>query len=181
MAEKNVPGIPGACATRDSAYLVRCLWEGVSRAVTIALDQYLQGHWSMNLQWNCQNMAHLVISALQHVQLLMDSFAIRLRWILWWEGVSRAMTFDLDLFLQGHLLCNKTDELCHILSCLLYNTYRLIGFYPYFCTPRILIESTSQLTVYINGSLESIYSNVCFFISGAYLFILYYTWSVPIA
>ena len=43
------------------------------------------------------------VSALYHLQLWMDSFHIRHKWSLQWEGVSRTMTFDLDLYLQGHL------------------------------------------------------------------------------
>ena len=42
------------------------------------------------------------VSALYHLQLWMDSFHIRHKWSLPWEGVSRTMTFDLDLYLQGH-------------------------------------------------------------------------------
>ena len=41
------------------------------------------------------------VSALYHLQLWMDSFHIRHKWSLPWEGVSRTMTFDLDLYLQG--------------------------------------------------------------------------------
>ena len=43
------------------------------------------------------------VSALYHLQLWMDSFHLRHKWSLPWEGVSRTMTFDLDLYLQGHL------------------------------------------------------------------------------
>ena len=43
------------------------------------------------------------VSALYHLQLWMDSFHIRHKWSLPWEGVSCTMTFDLDLYLQGHL------------------------------------------------------------------------------
>ena len=43
------------------------------------------------------------VSALYHLQLWMDSFHIRYKWSLSWEGVSCTMTFDLDLYLQGHL------------------------------------------------------------------------------
>ena len=32
----------------------------------------------------------------------MDSFHIWYKWLLAWEGVSHVMTFDLDLYLQGH-------------------------------------------------------------------------------
>ena len=39
------------------------------------------------------------VSALYHLQLWMDSFHIRHKWSLPWEGVSRTMTFDLDLYL----------------------------------------------------------------------------------
>ena len=42
------------------------------------------------------------VSALYHLQLWTDSFHIRHKWSLPWEGVSRTMTFDLDLYLQGH-------------------------------------------------------------------------------
>ena len=50
----------------------------------------------------CPSVPHAV-SALYHLQLWMDSFHIRHKWSLPWEGVSRTMTFDLDLYLQGHL------------------------------------------------------------------------------
>ena len=43
------------------------------------------------------------VSALYHLQLWMDSFHIRHKWSLPWECVSCTMTFDLDLYLQGHL------------------------------------------------------------------------------
>ena len=43
------------------------------------------------------------VSTLYHLQLWMDSFHIRHKWSLPWEGVSCTMTFDLDLYLQGHL------------------------------------------------------------------------------
>ena len=33
---------------------------------------------------------------------LMDSFHIWYKWSLAWEGVSHVMTFDLDLYLEGH-------------------------------------------------------------------------------
>ena len=33
----------------------------------------------------------------------MDSFHILQKWSLVWEGVLHIMTFDLDLYLQGHL------------------------------------------------------------------------------
>ena len=40
-----------------------------------------------------------------------------------WEGVSCAMTFDLDLYLQCHsaMICNKTVKIWHILLCPLYS------------------------------------------------------------
>ena len=46
-------------------------------------------------------MAHLVVSVLQHVQFWMNSFHIWHKWSL--EGVSHAMTSDLDIYLQGYL------------------------------------------------------------------------------
>ena len=36
------------------------------------------------------------------LQFLMDSFHIWYKWSIAWEGVSHVMTFDLDLYLQGH-------------------------------------------------------------------------------
>ena len=47
------------------------------------------------------------------------------KWSLAGEGVSRAMTFDLDLYLQvtQPWLWNKTTMIWHILSCPLYNMY----------------------------------------------------------
>ena len=41
------------------------------------------------------------VSALYHLQLWMDSFHIRHKWSLPWEGVSRTMTFDLDLYIRS--------------------------------------------------------------------------------
>ena len=49
----------------------------------------------------CPSVPHAV-SALYHLQLWMDSFHVRHKWSLPWEDVSRTMTFDLDLYLQGH-------------------------------------------------------------------------------
>ena len=37
------------------------------------------------------------------LQFLMDSFHNQHKWSLIWEGVLHIMTFDLDLYLQGHL------------------------------------------------------------------------------
>ena len=45
-------------------------------------------------------MAHLAVSALQHLKFWMDSFYVWHKWLLAWETVSPAMTFDLDLYLQ---------------------------------------------------------------------------------
>ena len=42
------------------------------------------------------------VSALYSLQFWMDSFHIRHKWLLAWEGVSYIMTFVLDLYLQGH-------------------------------------------------------------------------------
>ena len=39
----------------------------------------------------------------KNVQFWMDSFHIWYKWSLPWEGVLHVMTFDLDLYLQGHL------------------------------------------------------------------------------
>ena len=36
------------------------------------------------------------------LQFRMDSFHIWYKWSIAWEGVSHVMTFDLDLYLQGH-------------------------------------------------------------------------------
>ena len=47
----------------------------------------------------------------------MDSFHIRQKWSLPWEGVLRTTTFDLDLYLQGHLpWLRKSCPLCSIYS-----------------------------------------------------------------
>ena len=47
-------------------------------------------------------MGHLILSAIQHLQfgIMMESFHIRHKWSLSSEGVSSAMTFDLDLYLR---------------------------------------------------------------------------------
>ena len=39
----------------------------------------------------------------KNLQFSMDSFHIQHKWSLVWEGVLHIMTFDLDLYLQGHL------------------------------------------------------------------------------
>ena len=39
----------------------------------------------------------------KNLQFSMDSFHIKHKWSLLWEGVLRIMTFDLNLYLQGHL------------------------------------------------------------------------------
>ena len=39
----------------------------------------------------------------KNLQISMDSFHIHHKWSLVWEGVLHIMTFDLDLYLQGHL------------------------------------------------------------------------------
>ena len=44
----------------------------------------------------------LSASTLYHLQFWMNSFHISQKWSLPWEGVSHTMTFDLDLYLQGH-------------------------------------------------------------------------------
>ena len=59
----------------------------------------LHGSWDQILRRR-PSVPHAV-SALYHLQLWMDSFRIRHKWSLPWEGVSRTMTFDLDLYLQG--------------------------------------------------------------------------------
>ena len=64
-------------------------------------------------------MAHFVVSALQHVQFWMDSFHIWRKWLLTWEDVLHAMTFDLDLYLDFAIKRLKYG----ILSCLLYSMY----------------------------------------------------------
>ena len=43
-----------------------------------------------------------IVSALFHLQFMMYSFHIWYKWSLAWEGVLHMMTFDLDLYLQGH-------------------------------------------------------------------------------
>ena len=43
------------------------------------------------------------MSVLQHIEFLTDSLQIWHKLSLAWEGVSHAMTFDLDLYLQGYL------------------------------------------------------------------------------
>ena len=49
----------------------------------------------------CPSVLHAV-SALSRLQFWIDSFHIRHKWSLAWEKVSHIMTFDLDLYLQGH-------------------------------------------------------------------------------
>ena len=39
----------------------------------------------------------------QNLKFSMDSFHFQHKWSLIWEGVLHIMTFDLDLYLQGHL------------------------------------------------------------------------------
>ena len=65
------------------------------------------------------------VPALWPLPFWMDSFHVRHKWSLAWEGVSRAMTFELNLYLQGHstMIRNKTAEIWHMLLCPLYGTY----------------------------------------------------------
>ena len=62
-------------------------------------------------------MAH--VSALQHIQFWMDSFHVSHQWSLTWEDTLWAMTFDLDLYPQGHsaMTLHKPAKIWHILLC----------------------------------------------------------------
>ena len=60
------------------------------------LDLYLQGHWH---DFGYMSVPHA--GPLSKLQFSMDS-SILGQMITAWEGVSCAMTFDLDLYLQGH-------------------------------------------------------------------------------
>ena len=66
-------------------------------------------------------MAHLV-SESQDVQFWVDYYHIWHTWALARYDVSRAIEFDLDLFI--HLsIYNKAAKICHILQCLLHSMY----------------------------------------------------------
>ena len=52
----------------------------------------------------------------------MDSFHIRCKWSLVWEGVSGIMVFDHDLYLEGHSVY-KTTKIWHIVMCPLNSMY----------------------------------------------------------
>ena len=53
--------------------------------------------------WLCnKNMAHILSCPLQHTQFGINSFHSWHKWSLASEGVSHAMTFDLDLYLQDY-------------------------------------------------------------------------------
>ena len=67
-------------------------------------------------------MTHLVVSALQHIQFWMDSFPIWHKWSLAWEDVSHAMTFDLDLYLQGRSAMAAIKLLKYGTSCAVRST-----------------------------------------------------------
>ena len=67
--------------------------DGVLHILTFDIDLYLQGHLALALK---------IVSALFHLQFVMDSFHIWYKWSPGWEGVLHVMTFDLNLYLQGH-------------------------------------------------------------------------------
>ena len=67
--------------------------EGVSCAMTFDLDLYLQGNSAMTLQQNCYNMAHLFMSALQHIHLWMNYFHIWPKWSLVQGEVANFMDY----------------------------------------------------------------------------------------
>ena len=75
-------------------------------------------------------MAHLALSALQHLQFWIDYFHIRHKWSLAWEGVSCIIRWPLTVTYIFQViqpwLCNKTAKIWHILPCLLYSTYRCV-------------------------------------------------------
>ena len=45
----------------------------------------------------------LALALKKNLQFSMDSFHIQRKWSLVWEGVLHIMTFDLDLYIQGHM------------------------------------------------------------------------------
>ena len=58
--------------------------------------------WKFEFFANFWNFSALTLKK-KILQFSMDSFHIYHKWSLVWEGVLHIMTFDLDLYLQGHL------------------------------------------------------------------------------
>ena len=71
----------------------------------------------------------------------MDSFHIWYKWSLAWEGVSHVMTFDLDLYLQGHSTLNFSALTLKKKSTV------LDGFFPYLAQ---MITSMRGCVAYID-------------------------------
>ena len=71
--------------------------------------------WKFEFLANFWNFSALTLK--KTLQFSMDSFHIWYKWSLVWEGVLHIMTFDLDLYLQGHLAWPwKWCPLCSIYS-----------------------------------------------------------------
>ena len=75
--------------------------EGVSRVMPVSKFKNLN---FVTLTLSSFDLLFLVSFLRCHcrLQFRMDSFHIWYKWSIAWEGVSHVMTFDLDLYLQGH-------------------------------------------------------------------------------
>ena len=63
----------------------------------------------------------------------MDPFHIKHKWSLAWQGLFRTMTFDLDIYLQGHSAMTLQLNCKNVTSCHVRSTAHTVldGFCPY--------------------------------------------------
>ena len=80
------------CVTCDD------LWPWPISSRSIDLDKI----WKFEFLANFWNFSALTLK--KNLQFSMDSFHIYHKWSLVWEGVLNMITFDLDLYLQDHLV-----------------------------------------------------------------------------
>ena len=82
----------------------------------------------------------------------MDSFHILYKWSLVWEGVLHIMTFDLDLYLQGHLALALK-----IMSALFHLQFVMDSFHIWYkwslAWEGVLHVMTFELDLYLQGHL----------------------------
>ena len=64
--------------------------------------------WKFEFLANFLNFSALTLK--KNLQFSMDSFHLWYKWSLVWESVLHLMTFDLDLYLQGHLSAKGKDH-----------------------------------------------------------------------
>ena len=79
--------------------------------------------WKFKFLANFLNLSALTLK--KKLQFSMDSLHIWYKWSLVWEGMLHIMTFDLDLYLQGHSTLNFENSVRSVASTV------LDGFFPY--------------------------------------------------